>query len=361
VTLEARTALLLWVLVAGLIAVLLVNAGKRPYLDFFYQHAPLWIYISAGWMRMFGDTWRSVHALSALLTGGCVAMVGGYVFSRCRGSSWRLATAASAALLTGLSYIVVWYGTIAQAYGLSLVLTFAAFRLVVGAVDRPRPGHALLAGICAGAAAAALLLTALVPIILWFWQVRHTDPKSRIRIGGAFLAGALLPFFPLVWLAVQAPRQVLFNVLEYHLFYRATWADRSWTLLMSLRTLTSWLSSVQALLLVLLAAITLTVLMSSPEWDQRQRRELRLCAWLAAGLALFLATTMPPFTHYFIFAVPFLSVLASQGIQVLGSPLALRSSLSRVTAYCPALCSGSGKAGLSPWPLHVGGPREPGQ
>jgi 4-amino-4-deoxy-L-arabinose transferase-like glycosyltransferase len=303
-----------------LLAARLVNAGKRPYLDFFYQHAPLWIYISAGWMRLFGDSWRSVHALSALLTAACAAMVARYAYSRFRGSAWRKATAASAALLTGLSYLVIEYGTIAMAYGLALFATFAAFLLAVGAMDQPRIHRVLLAGLCAGTAAAALLLTAPVPFILFLWLWQHTDPGSRTRIGGWFFTGVLLPFLPLFWLALHAPRNVLFDVIEYQLFYRATWADRS-LLFLSLRGLASWLSSVQALLLILLAAISLTVLVGSQEWDQRQRREFRLCAWLVAGLAVFLATPLPTFPPYFILVVPFLSILASVGIHVMGSRL----------------------------------------
>src|SRR3989442_15164851 len=108
----------------------LVNAGRRLYLDFFHPHAPLYVYISATWMRVVGDTWRSVHALSALCTSTSIALVTWYVFTRSRGSRWRLANAASAALLMGLNVLVMWYGTIGQAYGLSLVLIVAAFLLV---------------------------------------------------------------------------------------------------------------------------------------------------------------------------------------------------------------------------------------
>src|SRR6185437_1341306 len=65
-----------------LLAAQLVLSGKRPYSDFFYQRTPLYIYITAGWMRLFGDTWRAAHALSALFTSGCVVLVGTYLFDR---------------------------------------------------------------------------------------------------------------------------------------------------------------------------------------------------------------------------------------------------------------------------------------
>ena len=111
----------------------------------------------------------------------------------------------------------------------------------------------------------------------------------------------------------------------YHLLYRATWMDRSWSVLGSLRTLASWLNSTQALLLILLAAVALTVPPSPSDLDERRRRECRLCGWLVAGLALFLATPLPTFPHYFILVVPFVSILAALGINVL--PLLLLFAL----------------------------------
>jgi len=179
---------LLWVLLASLTALLLafsqtvafygdegvhllaarlVNTGRRLYLDFFYPHAPLYVYISATWMRVVGDTWRSVHALSALCSSASIALVTWYVFTRSRGSHWRRATAASAALLMRLNVLVMWCGTIGQPYGLSLFLIVAAFLLVVASVDRVGGPQPFLVGVCAGTAAASLLLTAPVAPILY--------------------------------------------------------------------------------------------------------------------------------------------------------------------------------------------------
>ena len=226
-----------------LLAARLVNTGRRLYLDFFYPHAPLYVYLTAAWMRAVGDTWRSVHASSALCTSASIALVTWYVFTRSRGSRWRRANAASAALLMGLNVLVVWYGTIGQPYGLALVLIVAAFLLVVASVDRvggPRP---FLAGLCAGTAAASLLLTAPVAPILCLWLLRHAGPGHRFKTGAYFLAGTGLPFLPLLWLMAHGPREVLFDVVGYHLLYRATWVDRSLSVRESLRTLASWLNS----------------------------------------------------------------------------------------------------------------------
>src|SRR5262245_18883741 len=58
-----------------LLAAQLINSGETPYLDFFYQHPPFFSYLIAVWMRFLGENWRSVHILSALLTGGCILIV----------------------------------------------------------------------------------------------------------------------------------------------------------------------------------------------------------------------------------------------------------------------------------------------
>ena len=87
-----------------LLAAQLINAGKRPYLDFFYQHTPLFVYLNAGWMRVFGENWRSAHVLSALLTGGCTALVANYVYDRLSDTRWRLTISAMTAVLLGLNY-----------------------------------------------------------------------------------------------------------------------------------------------------------------------------------------------------------------------------------------------------------------
>ena len=65
-----------------LLAAQLVAAGKRPYIDFFYQHTPLFTWVTAWWMRLFGRDWRSVHGLSALLTSGSVLLAAAFVRSR---------------------------------------------------------------------------------------------------------------------------------------------------------------------------------------------------------------------------------------------------------------------------------------
>jgi hypothetical protein len=203
-----------------LLAAQLIRRGKRPYLDFFYQHTPLYIYLNAGWMGVFGESWRSVHALSALLTGACIGLAAGFVFGGVDEPSWRLASAISAALFVGLHFLVIRFGTIGQPYALCLLLNIVSFRLVVEAVNLPRGFVPLWGGLSAGAAAGSSLLAAPVGPILLLWMVLHNRTGNRLRKCAQFVGGVAIAFAPLLWLALQAPRQVLFDVLEYELLYR---------------------------------------------------------------------------------------------------------------------------------------------
>src|ERR1700679_569861 len=65
-----------------LLAAQLINAGKRPYLDFLFPQTPLNAYWNAGWMRLLGENWRVPHAFAALFTIGAVVLTARFIFLR---------------------------------------------------------------------------------------------------------------------------------------------------------------------------------------------------------------------------------------------------------------------------------------
>jgi 4-amino-4-deoxy-L-arabinose transferase-like glycosyltransferase len=304
-----------------LLASQLINAGKRPYLDFFYQHVPFYAYLNAGMFRLVGDSWRVAHVVSALCSGTAAWLAAGFVFERVRNPRWRLSVAVMTALLIGLNALVIQYGTVGHPFGLCLLSTVAAFRLVILTVERDNRWFAAAAGLCAGTAAASSLLTAPVAPILLCWILCYDRTGTRWPRAAWFLGGAVLPFLPLLWLAIQGPRQVFFNVVEYHLLYRQRYeATVVANVLDDLRTLFDlWLGSTQGLLLILLAGLGLLFLAGRDEWGEAERAELVLCGWLACGLGLFLSCTYPVWRQYFILVVPFLGILAAIGVYAIGT------------------------------------------
>jgi len=90
-----------------LVAAQSINRGKRPYLDFCYPQTPLNAYWNAGWMRVFGDTWHTPHAVAAAMTALAVLLTGAYLLRRFPEPGWRLAAAATGICAFGLNVQVV--------------------------------------------------------------------------------------------------------------------------------------------------------------------------------------------------------------------------------------------------------------
>jgi 4-amino-4-deoxy-L-arabinose transferase-like glycosyltransferase len=337
----SQTQALAWDEGFHLLAAQLIKAGKTPYRDFCFPQTPLNAYWNAGWMRIFGDSWRAVHALAALLTAGAIMLAADFVFVRFQVPNWRLATALTAALLIGLNTLIVQFGTIAQAYALCLLLMVASFRITILAADRGRSAWSGLAGLLAGAAAGSSLLTAPVALVLLLWILLYNRTGNRLRKFAAFVTGAVVSFVPVLWLFAEAPRQVLFNLIEYHLFYRSVgWED---ALRHDLEVISTPVNSAQALILGLLAVAGLLFTIKGRE-DPRWRRELYLCSWLAVALGLQISSAHPTFEMYFVLIVPFLGILAAVGFYEVSSRLASQSrSFWPIFALTVLLCLGLAK------------------
>ena len=296
-----------------------INRGKRPYLDFCFPQTPLNAYWNAGWMRVFGDTWRSPHAVAAVMTALAVLLTAGYVLRRFPEPGWRLGAAVAAVCSFGLNIVVVEYGAIAQAYALCLFLIVTAFLCTVAAVDRERPWSAGAAGFLACAAANSSLLTAPVAPVLLVWMLFCNRAGNRWAKLGAFAVGSAVACAPLAWLFAQGPRQTIFNVLHYNLLYR----QREWSGAVShnFGEWFAWIGSPQALMLGLLSLAGLLFIRKRSGWERAQRREFYLCAWLAVALMVHISTATPTFRRYYLLAVPFLAILACAGLYDVGSRL----------------------------------------
>jgi 4-amino-4-deoxy-L-arabinose transferase-like glycosyltransferase len=293
-----------------LLAAQLIKAGKTPYIDFCFPQTPLNAYWNAGWMRIFGDSWRAIHAIAALLTTGAILLAADFVFGRFPVPARRMAAALIAALVIGLNTLIVQFGTIAQAYALCLLLMVASFRITILAAERKEAGWGALAGLLAGAAAGCSLLTTPATPILLLWLVIYNRAGTRLGKSAAFLAGAVASFLPVFWLFVEAPRQVFFNLIQYHLFYRSVgWED---AFQHDLELIASGVNSAQGLLLILLALAGALFTFQSRR-DRQWREALYLCCWLVVALGLHISSAHPTFEMYFVLVVPFLGVLAAVG------------------------------------------------
>jgi hypothetical protein len=294
------------------LAAQLITRGKRPYLDFNYSQTPLHAYWNAFWMTVFGQTWRVTHAVASVMTTAAILLTADFLFVCFPVVRWRFAAALMASFAVGLNVLIVQFGTIGQAYGLSLFLIVAAFRLTVVSVDRTGPGAPALAGLLASAAAGATLLTAPVCPVLALWMVLQNRLGSRWVKLAAFLASAAIPFLPVLYLFLKGPRQTLFNIIQYNLIFRQVeWPG---AIPHDIGVILSWLNSAQALLMGLLAVAGLLFIRFQSDWTKTQRAEFYLCGWLALALGVHISSAHPTFPRYYLFAVPFLTILAAAGL-----------------------------------------------
>jgi hypothetical protein len=263
-------------------------------------------------MQLFGENWRVTHAVASVLTAAAAFLTADFFLARFPVRSWRLAGAISAALLVALNASVVLFGTIGQAYALCLFLTVAAFRATIRAVEDRGILLTAIAGALAAAAAASSLLTAPAAPVLLAWIFFYNRGGNRWAKLSAFLAGALIPFLPVVWLFAQGRHQTIFNLIGYQVFYRRSqWEGATGH---DVDVLTSWVDSGQALAMGLLAVAGLIFVHRRSDWDRSRRSEFYLCAWIAAGMGLEIASAHPTFRWYFLLIVPFLAIPAIAGL-----------------------------------------------
>jgi hypothetical protein len=300
-----------------LLAAQLIDAGRIPYIDFCFPQTPLNAYWNAFWLHVLGQTWHVPHAFAALFTIGAVFLIADFVYFRFTVPRWRAAAAVTAGLMIGLHTMVFEYGPLGQAYGVCLFLLVLAFRAAVQAVDRSRPVLAGVVGLFAGMAAASSLLSLAASPALFGWMLFYNRAGKRWSKAIAFCFGAAIPFAPVYWLFWLGPQQTWFNLFRYHFFFRKLyWPD---TTRHDLEVMTYWIDSGQGLVFGLLAIAGLIYVIRGSGWAREIKAEFYLCAWIALAIAAEVGRAHPTFTQYFLLTTPFLAVLATAGLFVIGS------------------------------------------
>lgn len=293
-----------------ILAARLISTGKRPYLDFIFAQTPLNAYWNAFWMKIFGTSWRVVHAVATLATLGSIALIVEYVSGLFPDRRWQSAAAFAALALFGLNVWVWTVGTVSQAYPLCLFLMVAAFRLAIVAVTRPRLTMSFTVGLLVVAAAASSLLAAPASPVLLIWMWFNNRAGNRLIKTAAFLAGAVVACIPLLMLFAGGPHQVLFDILKYHAVYRRLRWEAPTT--HDIGIVTDWVNSSPDLLLALFALAGLFSLKDSG-FDASRRAEFHLCLWLGLTIGAQNTLARPTFPMYFVFMIPFLTVLSVLG------------------------------------------------
>ena len=153
-----------------LLAARLVLMHKKPYVDFFFQQAPLLPYVYALWLKCFHLTWEWARTLPALLTAALGLLLYKHVWDETR--SW-IASVSAVVLFASSTLVFAWM-PIAKPYSLAGVLLFIAYLAVARCSTVSSGWWAAAGGLSLALAVdtrSYLLLTA--PLFLW-WIFRNS-------------------------------------------------------------------------------------------------------------------------------------------------------------------------------------------
>lgn len=196
---------------AFLLSARLVLAHKKPYLDFFYNQAPLLPYAYAIWMKVTTTSWDAGRTFSALLTTLLGLLVFGHV---CRETKSWLAGAFSVVLFCSSTLVFAWY-TVVKVHCLAALFIFGAYSLLTWSLGKS-PGWLVISGMLLGLGIDSRSFVLLVaPLFLW-WIFRNVNSIAKLSSLLWFVAGIAIGTLPALYFFLSSPHVFVFDNLGYH-------------------------------------------------------------------------------------------------------------------------------------------------
>ena len=284
-----------------LLASRLVLAHKTPYLDFFYNQAPLLPYAYAAWMKCTRVSWDSGKFLSALLASLSGTVICAHVFRQTKST---LAAISAVVLFACNTLVFAWF-TVVKTYALSGLLLFSAYAIISWQA-RPSSKWLILAGgVLFGLSVDTRSYVVLIlPVFLW-WITENAELHTGLRSSLWFLAGMGIGVMPSLMLFLSAPDAFLFDNLLYHGLRSSHGLIGGWTeklvIVLQLFLGDGEGNGLQWSLLVVAGFVPLLLhsrLSAATRWALR----------MGAFLALVCLLPTPAYPQYFSICVPFLVV-----------------------------------------------------
>lgn len=302
---------------AFLLASRLVIQHQRPYLDFFYNQAPLLPYVYGVWMKYTTVSWSSGRMLSALLT----TLLGTLIYEHvCRQTrNWLAGTAA--VLLFAFSTLVFAWFSVVKTHCLAAFFLFSAYTLTARTASPFSRWFLLAGGVALGLSVdARSYVVLLVPLFLW-WIVRNLETSARALGAICFLGGFVIGILPSLYYFGASPNIFLFDNLRYH-GIRSDSGLIGWWQQKILTLIELFMGSAEAngFQWSLLFVASAGFVFSKPKRDYPPRFAFQIVLLLAA--VCFLPT--PTFIQYLSLCIPLLIVSAVCPVSefVVGLPLA---------------------------------------
>ena len=285
---------------AYLLASRLALSHKTPYLDFFWNQAPLLPYAYGIWLKLAGVSWASGRMLSVLLSAILGVVLFGHIYRQTR--HW-LAAVAGAALFGCCTMVFAWYSVV-KTHGLASVLLFGSYAVLTGASSVSARRMTVIAGILFGLSVdTRSYLLLLFPVFAW-WIAKEIDTENPWPRLWSFAAGFVVGTLPSIYLFLRSPDIFLFDNLLYHSIRSSEgligWWGEKLVLVVQLFLGSSEGNGLQWSILFFVSAGLIS--------STARRSSRRLAFRIAIFLALVCLLPTPTYLQYFSLCVPFLIV-----------------------------------------------------
>jgi len=288
---------------AYLLASRLVLVHKAPYIDFFWNQAPLLPYLYGAWMMGAGVSWAAARFFCVLLTTVLGLLLYMHVFEHTRG---LLAAFIGTAIFICSTMVFAWFPVV-KTHCLAALLLFGAYVATCRVPAASSRWLSFIAGLLLGLAVETrsyLLLT--LPLFLG-WMLLHVNGRSRGRLGLAWIGGFALATVPSLYFFLSAPDVFLFDNLRYHGLRSMSgligWWQQKLVLLLQLFLGSPQSNGLQWSILFLLS---FAFVFSVPKRAYAPRLAFQIAVLL---LVIGLLPT-PSYAQYFSLCMPFLVVSA---------------------------------------------------
>lgn len=278
----------------------LVLQHKVPYVDFFYQQAPLLPYAYGLWIKLFGISWFSARSFSAVLS----TILGLLIYEHvCHETRQWVAGLTAVVLYVSSTLIFAWFPLV-KTFSLAALFLFGAYVIVTRLLPASSPWLVASAGLLFGLSVnTRSYIVGCAPLFVW-WVFRSSEPRSRIARMLWFLGGFTVGIGPSLYLFAASPDRFLFNNLGYHAIRTDAGLIGSWEAkMLTARRLLSgpYDNGVQFSLLLAVAFAAILLL-------RTRRGSVVLAILIAIVLAFISFLPAPSLVQYFSLCVPFLIV-----------------------------------------------------
>src|ERR1019366_5804668 len=286
-----------------LLASRLVLMHKRPYLDFFYNQAPLLPYVYALWMKCSAISWNSARIFSAWLTTLLGVLLYEHVCQQTR--NWRAGL--SAVVLFASSTLVFAWFPVAKPFSLAALFLFSAYVVISRLSAESSPWLIAAGGLLVGLSVdTRSYLLLLVPVFLW-GVLQSAETRTRPASILWFLGGFTIAMVPCLYLFISSPDAFLFNNLGYHAIrtnagLMGMWPEKFVVVLMLFMGGPEGNGIQNSILFFITLGFVFSI--------RRPKYPPRLAFQIAITLGIISLLPTPTMPQYFCFCVPFLVVSA---------------------------------------------------